>query len=84
MWNRLRGSRELKNVLSGFFFLSAFLAFLRFLQSVEHRWRFYSVSLLLFLCALGKQDIHSRAARWHFAGAVVENKSEWNDRIYCC
>ena len=43
---------ELKNVLSGFFCLSAFLAFLRFRQGAEHRWPTYSLSFLLFLCAL--------------------------------
>ncbi|MGD0650345.1 MAG: tetratricopeptide repeat protein [Verrucomicrobiia bacterium] len=43
---------ELKNVLSGFFCLSAFLAFLGFRQSAKHRWWFYSLSFLLFLCAL--------------------------------
>ncbi|MGD0651500.1 MAG: tetratricopeptide repeat protein [Verrucomicrobiia bacterium] len=43
---------ELKNVLSGFFFLSALLAFLRFHQRAEHRWWFYAFSLLLFVCAL--------------------------------
>jgi protein O-mannosyl-transferase len=43
---------ELKNVLSGFFFLSALLAFLRFEQRAERRWWFYAFSLLLFVCAL--------------------------------
>ena len=43
---------ELKNVLSGFFCLSAFLVFLHFRQSVEHRRLLYSLSFLLFLCAL--------------------------------
>ena len=43
---------ELKNVLSGFFFLSALLAFLRFHQQAERRWWFYALSLLLFVCAL--------------------------------
>ena len=43
---------ELKKVLSGFFCLSAFLVFLHFRQSVEHRRLLYSLSFLLFLCAL--------------------------------
>ena len=42
---------ELKNVLSGFFFLGALLAFFRFRQPAGGGW-FYAVSLLLFVCAL--------------------------------
>jgi Tfp pilus assembly protein PilF len=43
---------ELKNVLSGFFFMSAFLAYLRFVKSSAHRGWFYGLALFLFLCAL--------------------------------
>ena len=61
---------ERKNVLSGLFYLSSFLAYLRFYDSTSnsdhtsssthgassegrvHPWLFYSLSLLLFLCAL--------------------------------
>lgn len=44
---------ELKNVLSGFLFLSALLAFLQFRWGDgKHRWWFYCCSLVLFLCSL--------------------------------
>jgi tetratricopeptide (TPR) repeat protein len=43
---------ELKNVLSGFFFLSAFIVYLRFMNGAAHRWRFYGFALFLFVCAL--------------------------------
>jgi tetratricopeptide (TPR) repeat protein len=43
---------ERKNVLSGFFFLASFLAYFRFTAGVERRWRWYALSLGLFLCAL--------------------------------
>jgi tetratricopeptide (TPR) repeat protein len=43
---------ELKNVLSGFFFLSAFLAYLRFVDVRAHQWRFYGLAFFLFMCAL--------------------------------
>jgi Flp pilus assembly protein TadD len=43
---------ELKNVLSGFFFLSSFIAYLRFTNGPAHRWWFYGLALFLFLCAL--------------------------------
>jgi Flp pilus assembly protein TadD len=63
---------ERKNVLSGFFYLSSLLAYLRFAEvdrdpatahpssslctltttKAGQRWRFYGVSLILYLCAL--------------------------------
>ena len=43
---------ELKNVLSGFFFLSAFLAYIRYEGGSAHRWWFYGLASFLFLCAL--------------------------------
>jgi hypothetical protein len=43
---------ELKNVLSGFFYLMALLAYLRFLRSTQHHWWFYLLAFLLFVCAL--------------------------------
>ncbi len=43
---------ELKNVLSGLFFLGALLAYLDFLERRRWRWGFYSLALLLFLLAL--------------------------------
>ncbi len=43
---------ERKNVLSGFFFLGSFLAYLRFVWGTEHRGRWYALALGLFLCAL--------------------------------
>ena len=43
---------ELKNVLSGFFFLCAFLAYLRFANGAANRWWCYGLAFLLFVCAL--------------------------------
>src|SRR5205814_2256474 len=43
---------ELKNVLSGFFFLSGFYAYFRFVNGAAHRRWFYGLALFLFLCAL--------------------------------
>lgn len=43
---------ERKNVLSGFFFLLAFLAYLRFLCRPAHHWRLYGLAIGLYLCAL--------------------------------
>lgn len=43
---------ERKNVLSGLFFLLATLAYLRFLQHAAHRWRFYGLTIGLYMCAL--------------------------------
>lgn len=41
---------ERKNVLSGFFFLSAGIVFLRFLE--HRRWNLYATALALFVCAM--------------------------------
>jgi tetratricopeptide (TPR) repeat protein len=49
---------ERKNVLSGAFFLSSLLAYLRFAppdaasRDEPHRWRYYLLALALFVCAL--------------------------------
>ena len=43
---------ELKNVLSGVFFLSSFITYLRFVDHPARRWWFYGLALMLFLCAL--------------------------------
>jgi protein O-mannosyl-transferase len=43
---------ERKNVLSVAFCLASFLAWLRFTTAVKHRWRWYVLSLVLFVCAL--------------------------------
>lgn len=43
---------ELKNVLSGLFFLSAFLAYWSYRQRTEYRRMFYALALFLFLLAL--------------------------------
>ncbi len=47
---------ERKNVLSGLFYLSSILAYLRFLNlhspNSGRRWRFYPLALFLYLCAL--------------------------------
>src|SRR5688572_21356693 len=45
---------ERKNVLSGVFYLASALAFLHFEETAEprRRWRFYAMSLLLFVVAL--------------------------------
>ncbi len=49
---------ERKNVLSGFLFLLAFLAYLRFLRCPARRWWFYGLAIALYLCALlGKSAV---------------------------
>ena len=56
---------ERKNVLSGFFYLSAVLAYLRFepnertevLKTTTRKWRFYGVAVILYLCALLSKSV---------------------------
>jgi hypothetical protein len=54
---------ERKNVLSGFFYLAAFLAYLRFtpLDSARptwvRHWRYYGLAFALFLCALLSKSV---------------------------
>ncbi len=43
---------ERKNVLSGFFYLSSLLTYLRFVEGAKPRGRFYGLALGLFVCAL--------------------------------
>jgi tetratricopeptide (TPR) repeat protein len=48
---------ERRDVLSGFFYLSATLAYLRFCQRERRRWGWYGTSLVLFACALLSKSI---------------------------
>ncbi|HEY2124537.1 MAG TPA: tetratricopeptide repeat protein [Chthoniobacterales bacterium] len=50
---------ERKNVLSGLFYLGAFLAYWRFSSSDDQsgRWRFYVLSLILFVAALSSKTV---------------------------
>lgn len=69
---------ERKNVLSGFFYLGAALAYLRFAPSGgsdaapaikgprRHRWLWYSVAYLLFLCAL-----FGKTVTWSLPAAML-------------
>jgi len=52
---------ELKNVLSGLFYLLSLLCFIRFLEPTDEarrwRWTLYLAANLLFLCALGSKTV---------------------------